>query len=256
VDDPRRLLLIGIGAGEPQLLTQQAVAAIGEVDAFLVVDKGETTGDLARLRADLVARHGRPDARTVVVPEPPRDRTAEAYEQAVQDWLDLRCARFEEALLEAVPPGGTAALLVWGDPTLYDGTLRIVDAMHARGRVAFRHEVVPGISAVQLLVARHGVPLNRIGEAVHVTTGRRLAAGLPDGVDNVVVMLDAGFAAASLPEPEQWQLWWGAYLGTPDESLAAGRLDEVGEQVAARKAALRAEKGWIMDTYLLRRTRP
>jgi precorrin-6A synthase len=144
---------------------------------------------------------------------------------------------------------------VWGDPALYDGTLRILDRIRDRGAVAFEVVSVPGISAVQALAAAHRIPLNRVGRPVVVTTGRRLADdGPPPGVDDVVVMLDAVDAFAALPG-DSWEIYWGAYLGTPDEALVHGALGDVGAEIARRRAELRSRKGWIMDTYLLRRTR-
>ena len=50
------------------------------------------------------------------------------------------------------------------------------------------------------------------------------------------------------------EIYWGAYLGTPDEILIAGPLRDVGEPRSSACARRRAErKGWIMDTYLMRR---
>jgi precorrin-6A synthase len=65
-------------------------------------------------------------------------------------------------------------------------------------------------------------------------------------------MLDAGFTAAGLADPAL-SVFWGAYLGTPDETLISGPLAEVADQITATRAALRERHGWIMDTYLLRR---
>jgi precorrin-6A synthase len=45
----------------------------------------------------------------------------------------------------------------------------------------------------------------------------------------------------------------GAYLGTPDEITLSGPLGEVGELIRLTRDRARANKGWIMDTYLLRR---
>jgi precorrin-6A synthase len=254
----RKVLLIGVGAGDPELITQQAVRALNVVDVFFLVDKGEVKDDLVEVRRAICRRYitgvEGVDYRFFEIPEPSRDRQAEAYEGAVQDWLDRRAALFEQAIADELGPDGVGAFLVWGDPTLYDGTIRIIDKLQARGQVEFEHEVIPGISSVQVLVARHRLPLNRIGESIHITTGRRLTAGLPDGFDNIVVMLDGGFAALELPGSDRTQIYWGAYLGTSDEVLMSGLLSEVGLEIAARKAELRAQHGWIMDTYLLRRT--
>src|SRR5262249_9735605 len=74
-------------------------------------------------------------------------------------------------------------------------------------------------------------------------------------LDSAVVMLDSGFAAAGLAEPDL-SVFWGAYLGTPDETTIAGRLGDVAAEIVDTRARLRAEHGWIMDTYLLRRDGP
>ncbi len=74
--------------------------------------------------------------------------------------------------------------------------------------------VIPGVSSVHALTARHGIPLNRVAGAVLITTGRRLADhGFPAGVDDVVVMLDAGCAFKRVID-EPLEIYWGAYLGT------------------------------------------
>jgi precorrin-6A synthase len=120
--------------------------------------------------------------------------------------------------------------------------------------VPFEYAVIPGVTSVQALAAAHRVPLNRIGEPVHITPARRIAGGLPEGLDSVVVMLDSGFTAAGFDDPGL-TVFWGAYLSTPDETLIRGPLAEVAGHITAARAALRARHGWIMDTYLLRRDR-
>ena len=51
-------------------------------------------------------------------------------------------------------------------------------------------------------------------------------------------------------------IYWGAYLGTEDEILVAGKLREVMGDIERIKHQARDEKGWIMDTYLLRKGEP
>jgi precorrin-6A synthase len=128
----------------------------------------------------------------------------------------------------------------------------VLEQILARGAVAFEHEVVPGISSVQALTARHRIPLNRVGRPVQITTGRRLAEGFPEGVDEVVVMLDADCSFRHLPD-EGLEIHWGAYVGMDDEILVSGPVSGVGEEIVRRRAEARERKGWIMDAYLLRR---
>ena len=84
--------------------------------------------------------------------------------------------------------------MVWGDPALYDSTLAIAEEILAGDADAFEYEVVPGICSVQALAARHRIALNRIGQPIQITTGRRLSEGLHDDAGDIVVMLDAGCA--------------------------------------------------------------
>jgi precorrin-6A synthase len=250
----RRLLVIGIGAGDPAHVTAEAARAIGEADVFFVVEKG-AAADLVVLRKEILARFARDGHRVVDVPDPPRDRTAAAYGAAVDDWRARRADVWEAALRDGLSDGATGAFLVWGDPSLYDSTLDVLERIRDRGDVAFEHEVIAGISSVHALTARHRIALNRVGGAVQITTGRRLRdGGWPDGVDDVVVMLDADCSFRHL-DPADVEVFWGAYLGTPDELLVAGPLAEAGPEIERVRAAARERKGWIMDTYLLRRSR-
>ncbi len=159
---------------------------------------------------------------------------------------------FERLINEQMADGECAAFLVWGDPALYDSTIRILQAILDSGRCTFDFEVIPGISSVQALAARHKVPLNRIGRSIEITTGRRLAAGQVSDADSLVVMLDAEDAYRQVVDQEQ-QIYWGAYLGTPDEILICGRLKDVADEIGRVRNAARLANGWIMDTYLLRK---
>lgn len=247
----RKILIIGIGAGDPHYITVQAIRAMNMVDVFFIIDKGEAKDDLVGLRKFLCETHIEKKAyRFVEARDPERDRTAAAYTAAVEDWYEKRALIFEKMMLEELGDEGTGGFLVWGDPTLYDSTIRIVELIKARGQVAFDYEVIPGISAIQSLVARHHLPINRVGEAIHVTTGRKLAQGLPEGVTNAVIMLDSQNAYLTV-DPEA-HIYWGAYLGTRDEILIAGKLKDVAQRIEATRAAARERHGWIMDTYLLR----
>jgi len=249
----RRVLVIGIGAGDPEHVTVQAINALNEADVFFVIEKGHETDELVRLRREICERYiDEQTYRIVEIADAPRDRTTPAYREAVEDWRARRAELWERAIADELDDDGCGAFLVWGDPSLYDSTLAVLEQIRARGTVAFEHEVVPGISSVQALTARHRMPLNRVGGAVQITTGRRLAEGFPDGVDEVVVMLDADCSFRHLDD-DGLEIHWGAYLGMDDEILVSGRVNEVGPQIERLRAEARERKGWIMDAYLLRR---
>ncbi|MEG9525608.1 MAG: precorrin-6A synthase (deacetylating) [Hyphomicrobiales bacterium] len=249
----RQIRVIGIGTGDPEHLTLQAVRALADVDAVFVLDKRAETADLVEIRRRICAAHIRKPHRVVTVEDPPRERRPADYGRTVEAWHAARAERLEAAFAAHLGAGEVGAILAWGDPALYDSVLRILDHILARGRVPFRRLVVPGLSSVQVLAARHGVPLNGIGGSVLITTGRRLAAGWPAEAESVVVMLDGDPTFAHL-DPDL-TIYWGAYLGSPDEILVSGRLGDAGDEIRRVRAEARARHGWIMDIYLLRRDR-
>jgi precorrin-6A synthase len=246
----RKIYVIGIGAGDPDHLTLQAAKAIGRTDVFFLLDKGEAKQSMIELRQRLMKAYGRPGRRVAEGRDPDRDRAPADYEGTVADWRSRRAAVTEALISENLLDGETGAFLVWGDPTLYDSTIAILQEILERGETPFEYEVIPGISSVSALAARHRTPLNRVGRPVQITTGRRLAEGWPEGVDDLVVMLDAQQAFAAHPEAD---IHWGAYVGTEDEILRAGPVSDVADEIRETRAKARADHGWIMDTYLLRR---
>ncbi|MDW4910349.1 precorrin-6A synthase (deacetylating) [Streptomyces sp. ADMS] len=251
----RRIHVIGIGAGDPDQLTLQAVRVLRSTDVFFFLDKGEARSDLVRLRRHLLDTHV-PDGtyRLVEARDPGRDRTAEgaAYSPAVGYWRHARAGIYERLIGEELGADESGAFLVWGDPSLYDSTLGILEEVLGRGAVEFEYDVVPGVSSVSALAARHRTGLNRVARPVQITTGRRLTEGFPAGVDDVVVMLDAHQAFREYADGDI-DIYWGAYIGTPDEILVSGPIAEAAPRIERLRAEVRERKGWIMDTYLLRR---
>jgi len=249
----KRLLVIGIGAGNPDYITMQAVKALNQVDVFFLMDKGQSKNKLIDLRRDICARYiTDPTYRFVEAHSPERERGDVDYTRAVEDLNRAKQETFERLINAELADEQCGGFLVWGDPALYDSTVRILQAILASGRCAFEFEVIPGITSVQALAAQHKVPLNSIGRSIEITTGRRLAAGQVSDTDSLVVMLDAEDSYRHVADP-QTEIYWGAYLGTPDEILISGKLKDVAEQIERTRKAARAEHGWIMDTYLLRK---
>jgi precorrin-6A synthase len=252
----KKLLIIGIGAGNPDYVTMQAVKALNTVDVFFVLDKGEVKEDLVKLRTAVCERFITGHAyRVVEVASPVRNTSDPDYKSGVRSWHDEKAAIFTRLITTELEEGQVGGVLIWGDPSLYDSTIRVIQQIIADGKIAFEYEVIPGITSVQALAAQHRIALNAIGEPVHITTGRKLLDGLPEGVDTAVVMLDNGSGLKALAD-QDIDIYWGAYLGTRDQVLVCGKLAERVDEIERIRADLRARKGWIMDTYLLRRTAP
>ncbi|MEL6584018.1 MAG: precorrin-6A synthase (deacetylating) [Pseudomonadota bacterium] len=242
-----RLLLVGIGTGNPDHITLAGQRALREADVILVPEKGSGKEDLSALRHEIIAR-AESTARLVPFTYPVRDESV-PYEERVELWHDEIARRWEAALAQAGGAQSTVALLVWGDPSLYDSTMRIAERLMPKPPIT----VVPGITSLQALTAAHAIPFNTLAGSVHVTTGRKLRSqGWPETAESVVVMLDGSCAFRTL-DPDRFEIWWGAYLGMENEITAAGPLHAVSEKIVALRAEARAAHGWIMDTYLLRR---
>jgi len=245
------LHLIGIGTGNPDHLTRAAIAAMNAADLILLPRKGDAKSDLIDLRRTICADVLTGDIPVVEFDLPERDTYA-PYLSAVDQWHDAIALAWRDEITQHLPNGGRLALLVWGDPSLYDSTLRIADRLCAEG-LAITVTVEPGITSLQALTAAHAIPLNTIAAPVLITTGRRLrAGGWPAGVDTIAVMLDGDCAFQTLDSPGI-KIWWGAYLGMAHQMLIAGCLDEVADGIIQSRAILRERHGWIMDIYLLRR---
>ena len=249
------LSLVGIGTGHPDHLTRQGVAALNGADVILIPRKGDSKADLAELRESLCAAVvSNPTTRIVHFDMPVRD-SADAdpahYADAVNRWHDAIADIWHDKIRAHLPGEGKMALLVWGDPSLYDSTLRIAERLKLR--LALQVSVVPGITALQALTAAHAIPLNDITAPVTITTGRQLREhGWPASANTVAVMLDGECFFQQL-DPAGVTIWWGAYLGMPEQLLVSGALADVAARIVQQRQTARAAHGWIMDTYLLRR---
>jgi precorrin-6A synthase len=247
----KTILIIGIGPGDPRQVTVEAIEALNRVDVFFVLEKGPLKRDMVALRLEILRRYAKDRRyRVVEAPSPARERAPVDYLACVDDLNRDKQAAFGRMIENELGEGQCGGILAWGDPALYDSTIRNVEAMTS-GQ-ALQYEVIPGISSIQSLAARHRITLNRVGQPVLITTGRRLKEDWPDGADSVVVMLD-GEETYNRFVDREIEIFWGAYLGTPDEILVAGRLAEVADKISRLRRDAREAHGWIMDTYLMRR---
>ncbi|OWU81512.1 precorrin-6A synthase (deacetylating) [Phaeobacter sp. 22II1-1F12B] len=244
------LFLIGIGTGNPEHVTGEARRTLREADLILIPRKGPDKADLVDLRQQICAEVL--DDPAAVIREfdlPVRDASGD-YRKGVEDWHDAIAMSWAEAIARHDTPVHRVALLIWGDPSLYDSSLRIAARLTPQPMI----RVIPGITAMQALTAAHAIPVNEIGAPFIITTGRQIRDhGWPANTDTAIVMLDGQCSFQSLPAQEEYDIWWGAYLGMKEELLIRGPLDIVANDIVDRRARARAEHGWIMDIYLLRR---
>lgn len=249
----RHILIVGIGSGNPEHLTVQAINALNRADVLFIPTKGAKKADLANVRRDICERYvTNPQSQTVEYALPVRRAEGQSYLSGVDEWHAAITAIYEALLSAELDENGVGAFLVWGDPMLYDSTIRIIERVKASGKVAFDFSVIPGITSVQALCASHKIPLNLVGKPVVITTGRRLSEHFPGLAETAVVMLDGEQAFKAVEDPDA-TIYWGAYLGTPDEIVISGKVQAVKDEIVATRAEARERHGWIMDIYLLQK---
>ncbi|MBY5835831.1 precorrin-6A synthase (deacetylating) (plasmid) [Rhizobium leguminosarum] len=249
----KHIHIIGIGTGNPEHLTIQAINAMNAADVVFVPVKGAGKEELAEIRREICERYiTRPAGRISEFAVPQRQTAGKTYVQSVDAWHG-EIARIYEALISGLPEEGRGAFLVWGDPSLYDSTIRIVERVRQESSLDFDYGVIPGITSIQALAASHRIPVNLVGKPIEITTGRRL---VQDGLltDSTIVMLDGEQAFAKIDDPDA-EIFWGAYLGTKDEIVRSGRLGDIATDILTLRAEARQRHGWIMDIYLLRKGR-
>ncbi|WP_170363066.1 precorrin-6A synthase (deacetylating) [Ruegeria arenilitoris] len=241
------LVLIGIGTGNPDHVTFQGAQAIRAADLILIPRKGANKADLAGVREEIIHKvtDTPPQISYFDIPE---RRSQDGYLRGVDEWHDAIALRWQEAMDEH-PEARTVALLIWGDPSLYDSSLRIAARLAPQPNTT----VIPGITALQALTAAHAMPINEIGAPYLVTTGRRIRdEGWPSDADTVAVMLDGECSFQTL-DMADFDIWWGAYVGMPEQILIKGPLANVADQILRTRAEARARHGWIMDIYVLKK---
>jgi precorrin-6A synthase len=113
----KKILIIGIGAGNPEYITVQAVNALNRVDVFFLMDKGAEKEKLNYLRREICERYiHKPDYRIVEALNPERERNGGDYLQAVDRLNADKQLTFERLIAEELEDGQCGAFLVWGDP--------------------------------------------------------------------------------------------------------------------------------------------
>jgi precorrin-6A synthase len=242
----QELWLIGIGTGNPDHLTFAGAKAMREAGVILIPRKGDNKSDLADLRRLICDQVLGNDAPEIIEFDLPVRDPDLPYFQAVDLWHDA----IADAWRAAAGPATRVAMLVWGDPSLYDSSLRIASRLNPMPTI----RVEPGITALQALTAGHAIPINEIGQPFIVTTGRQLREqGWPKGADTAAFMLDGSCSFQHL-RGEGYHIWWGAFLGMEHQLLISGPLHEVSDTIIQTRAEARARHGWIMDIYLIRRS--
>lgn len=179
---PGRLYGVGLGPGDPSLMTVRAVQVIAQADVI----------------AYHSARHGRSIARSIAAEHLRADHIEEAlvypvttestdhpggYRGALDEFYESAAAR----LAVHLDAGRTVAVISEGDPLFYGSY------QHMHKRLAHRYptEVIPGVTSISAAAARLGKPLAEADEVLTILPGtlpeEELTARLAS-TDTAVVM--------------------------------------------------------------------
>jgi precorrin-2/cobalt-factor-2 C20-methyltransferase len=177
-----KLIGVGTGPGDPDLLTLKAVQAIEAADVLAFFAK----------------QGSRSNARTIVARHVPQGMAELPLRYPVTTELDKDCAEYRtaidaffdqsaERIAAELAAGRTVAVLSEGDPFFYGSYMHL----HVRLAHRFEAEVIPGVTAMSGCWSAAGVPLMQGDDVTTVLPGtlpedalaRRLA-----GTDAVVVM--------------------------------------------------------------------
>ncbi|MEI7034401.1 precorrin-2 C(20)-methyltransferase [Streptomyces pratensis] len=177
-----RLYGVGLGPGDPNLMTVRAVQVIGEADV-IAYHSARHGRSIAR---SIAAAHLRPDHVEEALVYPVTTETTDhpgGYRGALEEFYEKAAARLA-AHLDA---GRTVAVLAEGDPMFYGSYMH----MHKRLADRYATEVVPGVTSVSAAAARLGTPLVEGEEILTILPGtlpqEELTARLA-ATDTAVVM--------------------------------------------------------------------
>ncbi|MER6100816.1 precorrin-2 C(20)-methyltransferase [Streptomyces sp. NPDC001832] len=209
-----RLVGVGVGPGDPELVTIKGVNALR--DAAVVVVPVMDTGE--RGRAEATVLHYVAADKVVRVVFALNERTDRARREAAWDAAGERVA-------ELLRTHGSVAFATIGDPHVYSTFTYLA---HTMGELlpGTAVETVPGITAMQDLAARSGAVLTEGTEPltlVPVTAGAAVLREALEGPGTVVAYkfgrLAAEVATALRETGRTEDAVWGSALGLPEESI-------------------------------------
>jgi precorrin-2/cobalt-factor-2 C20-methyltransferase len=167
-----RLYGVGIGPGDPELLTLRARRVLGEVPVIFVPKKDERSGSIAESIIAGLATETASKCVGIVLP------MLRDHEKLRRHWQQA-----SDIIWSHLSRGEDAAFVNVGDPFLY-GTF-----IHVMRNLREKHpevgiEVVPGVSSINAAAAGALVPLTTEHENIAVISGMRSEAKVRDALEN------------------------------------------------------------------------
>ena len=215
-----KLYGVGVGPGDPELLTRKAERVLGEADIVAVPDKGAGEKTALNIVSDLVA------GKELLYCPAPMVRDQAVLEASYQARADRICARLDE--------GKTVAFITLGDPTVYSTYIYVHKKVLARG---YEAELIPGVPSFCAVAARLNTSLCEGAERLLIVPASHDAADCLDIRANKVFM-KAGKAIGEL----QGQL---AERGLLEHASLVANCGMEGELVCPRFADMTDGTGYF-----------
>ncbi len=157
-----RLIGVGTGPGDPELLTLKAVRALKEADVVAHFAKMGNAGNARRI----VEAHLRDDLIELPLLYPVTteiDKTDRAYGEAIDAFYEEATSAVASYLEE----GRTVAVLSEGDPLFYGSYMHL----HVRLADKYPTEVIPGVTAMSGSWSQIGLPIAQGDDVLTVLPG-------------------------------------------------------------------------------------
>ena len=204
------LYFVGVGPGDPELITMKAVRILQEADAIAIPDSGK---DSVVWKIAGKWMEGKPICHLSMPMKGKREDWEDAHREAA------------EILLEWLEKYETIVYPVLGDPGIY------ASGSYLMKRIAPQHpcKVIPGIPAMCAAAAELGIPLCEQGESLCVMDSYEKQPPLPDR--NTVVM-KAGRRLNELRNlTSEYSVYVAKNIGMQDSWM--GKIDEYPEETAS-----------------------
>ncbi len=209
-----KLYGIGVGPGDPELLTLKAVRLISECDIIALPSKNKET--CVAYQIALGAYPGL-DAKECILLDYPMTKDKLILEESRR--------RNEEQVVERLEAGKIIVFLTLGDPTVYSTYMYLDKKIRARGYSA---EIVSGIPSFCAMGAALGISLGEAEEEIHIipaTYGLTQSIGLP----GTKVLMKAGKMLKEIKEAareKECQVLVVENCGMKEERIMRG-IDEI-----------------------------
>jgi precorrin-2/cobalt-factor-2 C20-methyltransferase len=223
-----RLIGVGTGPGDPELLTLKAVRALGEADVVAHFAKEGRAGN-ARATAAGFLRDGVEELALCYPVTTEIGHREAAYAAAIEGFYTRAAAAVERHLAA----GRTVAVLSEGDPLFYGSYMHL----HVRLAPRYAAEVIPGVTAMSGSWSQAGLPLAQGEDVLSVLPGTlpeaELARRLGECEAAVIMKVGRNLGKVRAALAAAGKLGRAVYVERATmAATCAVRLEEKGDDVA------------------------